>query len=257
MWTYDDFELPPWAGLFRKDANEILEASFIFTYKEGDEFGHGKGSLAGFSDIFRYKLLYMYGGWWTDMDITCLKPLDFEATYVFRNHDLLPVVGNLMKCPAGSPLMEYCFERALKQVNSENKDWLKPIRILNEGVEKFELSAYIRTDLTNPDRWEVVDYYRAFHKNIKDYYAFHWMNEEWRARKIAKNWVIKDSYLAFLMQHYEIEVKIVGAFPKIRYFWLILRKKLITLTSHTQRQKIKRLLSWYKNQKQRWFSKQG
>ena len=82
LWSYQSFQLPSWPGLTAKDANEILPEKFVFRYKNGNAFGHGKGSLAGFSDIFRYKLLWEKGGWWTDMDITCLKPLDLDSEYV-------------------------------------------------------------------------------------------------------------------------------------------------------------------------------
>lgn len=243
LWTYEDLNLPQLPNLWVKNANEIIPSAMIFRYQEGDEFGHGKGSLAGFSDLFRYKLLYEYGGWWSDMDITCLKPLSIEAPYFFRNHDLLPVVGNLMKCPPKSPLMKYCYENALQQIDKENRDWLKPIRILNDGVEKYNLQTYIRPNLTNPDRWEVVDYFRYFNHKKIDYIAFHWMNEEWRSRKIDKNEVIKGSYLAFLMERHEIDVKIIGTFTKISYFWIILRKVIIANTSHAQRKTIKRFLA--------------
>lgn len=242
FWTYDKIEIPPWENLIIKDADTIIERSRIFSYTEGNQFGHGKGSLAGFSDLFRYKLLYERGGWWVDMDITCLKPLNIESPYFFRNHDVLPVVGNLMKCPPQSALMKYCYEQANQQLSAENRDWMKPIKILNEGVAKYELQQYIYPNLTNPDRWEDVDYYRLYKGKTSHYIAFHWMNEEWRSRGIDKNRVNKGSFLAFLMKRHQIEVKMVCAFTKIRYFWIILRKIAVASTSHKQRQFIKRIL---------------
>lgn len=254
LWLYDPLELPEWEGLYIRDASTILSRDFIFTYKNGNEFGHGKGSLAGFSDLFRYKLLHLHGGWWTDMDMTCLKPLDFKDEYVFRNHDVLPVVGNLMKCPAGSELMQYCFTETLAGVNADNKDWLKPIKILNEGIEKYKLSKYIRRDITNADRWDQVDYYRQYTGKLPPIYAFHWMNEEWRSRKISKNKVLKHSLLAEFMEENEIQVKMVGTFPKISYFWVSFKKKLIAHTSYSQRQKVKRWLFWSKQKAKRVLS---
>jgi len=38
-----------------------------------------RGSLACFSDFFRYKLLAQEGGWWFDTDVVCLAPSDAFA----------------------------------------------------------------------------------------------------------------------------------------------------------------------------------
>lgn len=210
LWAYDDIQTPLPAGTHLQDANEILDRQHIFSYKNTTTTGQGKGSLAGFSDVFRYKLLYEKGGWWADMDITCLRPLDFEAPYVFRDHDFLPVVGNMMKCPAGSPLMLDCFEQATRQVDANNTEWLKPILILNEQIEKHGLTQYIRPNISNPDRWEVVDYLRHFSPTLPDHYHFiHWMNEGWRSLGIDKNSCIAGSLLAQKMKEHEIAVNTV------------------------------------------------
>ena len=66
LWTYSPDLFAP-AGVVRKDANEIIPEEKIFTYNHYNKFGHGKKSYSGFSDIFRYKLLYEHGGIWSDM----------------------------------------------------------------------------------------------------------------------------------------------------------------------------------------------
>lgn len=193
------------SGTVLKNADEILPAQAIFRYETGNQFGHGKGSLAGFSDIFRYKLLYEYGGWWTDMDITCLQPLNFESPYVFRSHDVFPVVGNVMKCPKGSELMHDCFETAQATVTATNTDWLKPIRILNDGIQKYKLSNFIQS-ISNADRWELVNFYFTYPAKPKsNFYVFHWMNEEWRVRGVDKNSCVKYSFLDKLMLKYNMD----------------------------------------------------
>lgn len=205
LWLYDTLETPLPNGVVVQNAKNILAEKYIFRYKNQNTSGHGQGSLAGFSDIFRYKLLYEKGGWWSDMDITCLKPLNFPQPYVFRNHDLLRVVGNLMKCPPGSLLMKSCFEIALKQVTAENRDWLKPVAILNDQIKKYKLLNFIKKDISNPDRWEIVNRYRCFGSKIPDnYYVLHWMNEEWRSKGIDKNSVVKYSLLDKQMKKFGI-----------------------------------------------------
>ncbi len=243
LWVYHPLEYPDWTGLIIKDANEILPEQSIFRYERGNEFGHGKGSLAGFSDIFRYKLLWEKGGWWTDMDITCLKPLNIEADYVFRSHDVLIVVGNLMKCPAKSPLMGYCFKRAVREVDAQNRDWLKPIRILNEGVKRYKLQSYIFSDISNPDRWEIVDYHRFFYgKKKKPYYIFHWMNEEWRAKKISKEEVNKGSFLYHLMKSHSIDVLETESGFTFNKILVWAKKQVIPLLPYPVRNFLKRII---------------
>lgn len=219
LWTYEKLETTVPAGVIIKNANQIIPFEKIFRYKNKDQFGHGQGSLGGFSDIFRYKLLFENGGWWVDMDVTCLKPLDFESPYVFRPHHDMPVVGNVMKCPKGSPLMKYCFDRASAEVDENNRDWHLPIQILNDGIQKFNLSVYI-TDLANPESW--VENRKMITKNIElpvKWYVIHWINEEWRRSGINKNYSAKNSTLHQLYLKYGIPVGNISLFQKFRSWY--------------------------------------
>ena len=76
LYSYSEIENVP-EGVEKKDGREILPEDMIFEYK------HHK-SFSGFSNYFRYKLLSEKGGWWTDTDVVCLKPFDFDSNYVFR-----------------------------------------------------------------------------------------------------------------------------------------------------------------------------
>ena len=184
LWAYDKIETTLPEGTILKDASEIIPRDKVFSYKFSNQFGHGKGSYAGFSDVFRYKLLFENGGWWTDMDVTCLKPLDFTEEYVFRTHHSLPLVGNIMKCPKNSMLMKKCFEEASAQVDENNRDWHLPIQILVDNVQLFELSNYIK-DFSNADSWNLIRKLLK-QKTIlpKKWYVIHWVNEEWRRNNV-------------------------------------------------------------------------
>ena len=91
---------------------EILPSNEIFP-SVADGFARQRASA--FSNEFRYKLLFDRGGWWTDLDSVCLRPLEFRDEHVLgyerepdgRRH----VATALFKAPVGSPLMEYCWER--------------------------------------------------------------------------------------------------------------------------------------------------
>lgn len=219
LWLYEPISDMPTAAIV-KDANEIIAKSEVFSYSNTNKFGHGKGSYAGFSDIFRYKLLHQYGGWWTDMDITCLKPLNFNADYVFRFHHKIGAVGNLMKLPKNAPIMKYCYEKALAEVNKNNKDWMLPIQILNDGIEKFALENYIQ-NFTNLDSFPIIVHALLFRTKIDaDWKAIHWMNEEWRRSNISKERFYKHAIIAVLFEKYKINYTSIGVAERLK---LILR----------------------------------
>lgn len=228
LWTYSPIEtkLPPEVILM--DANTILPETRIFRYKNADQFGHGKGSLAGFSDIFRYKLLLEHGGWWSDMDVTCLKAFDFQEPYFFRTHHDLPVVGNIMKCPRGSALMQYCFERATREVDENNRDWHLPIQILNDGIALMGLSQHIR-NITNPESWYENRKMIIQKTDIpREWYAIHWINEEWRRNGINKNFAFRGSTLYHLCQQHGIDIGNLSFHQKI-FSWYRLKIPLHTI----------------------------
>jgi hypothetical protein len=206
LWSYEKISNIP-LNTHVRDANEILLKNHVFSYKKSNKFGHGKGSLAGFSDIFRYKLLYELGGWWTDMDITSLKPLDFSEPYVFRQNGKKGIVGNLMKCPPKSELMSYCYDRASKEVTADNRNWMLPIDILNEGIESFNLSKYCK-NLGNEDDFRVISKLILEKELIPDtWYMIHWMNEEWRRLNIDKHQFAKNSTITSLLSKYNIPIQ--------------------------------------------------
>src|ERR1700678_418306 len=100
LYVYEDVAGVP-AGTELRDANQILPASRIFQYYE-------HASYSGFSNFFRYKLLLEFGGWYTDTDMVCLRPFDFESDYVFSSQGIrTPRMVNcgVMKAPPASDIM--------------------------------------------------------------------------------------------------------------------------------------------------------
>jgi mannosyltransferase OCH1-like enzyme len=204
LWLYHPLTSTLPESVIVEDAAKIIPYHNVFQYKYKNQFGHGKGSYAGFSDIFRYKLLYEHGGWWTDMDVTCLKTPDFNDEYVFRTHHSLPLVGNIMKVPPKSDLMKACYEEAHKKINESNRDWHLPIQILADNIEKFGLSEHIKA-FTNPDSWNLIRTLLRTNSEIpNDWYMIHWVNEEWRRNKIDKIHYLKNSYMIDLLKKYHV-----------------------------------------------------
>lgn len=185
LWTYSPITNIP-EGIIVEDANEMIAEKDVFSYEKNGNIDWGKGSYAGFSDIFRYKLLFEKGGWWVDMDVTCLKPFEISEPYFFRNHWKLPVVGNIMKCPKGSELMQNCYERARLEVTKDNTDWHKPITILNEEIEKLGLMHYRKLGLFNLDMMHTIEpYLKNKYEFPRDWMGIHWINS---AKLKAKRW---------------------------------------------------------------------
>ncbi|MBS2021009.1 MAG: hypothetical protein JST92_01255 [Deltaproteobacteria bacterium] len=107
LWTYGGVgEVPE--GVQVKNAGEILHPSRIFRYREHD-------SVSGFSNIFRYKVLYERGGTWSDSDVICLRPLPAHD-YLLPSEDH-PEFGVqrascLLRAPAGSRFLGTLLKRA-------------------------------------------------------------------------------------------------------------------------------------------------
>ena len=184
LWVYDEPETPLPRQVVLEDAASILPRGRIFRKREIDaESGVGRGSLGLFADLFRYKLLYEKGGYWVDMDVTCLKPFDFSAEYVFRTHRV-GVVNNILKCPPRSRLMGLTYEQAERET-SEDSPWLQTNRILSRHIRDLKLEDCIRPGICNDDDWlravkPLVEEDRAL---PKDWHAIHWINEMWRTLK--------------------------------------------------------------------------
>jgi len=205
LWLYDDIETVLPVGIKIEDASLIIPASEVFSYSEINQFGHGKGSYAGFSDIFRYKLLYEKGGWWTDMDVVCIKPLDFPDEYVFRTHHDFLTVGNVMKCPQRSDLMKRCFFEAKEKITTGNNDWNLPIRILNNNVVNLGLLHFVK-DFTNIDNWNYVKKFILYNAKVNNKWKIiHLVNEDWNKNKIDKKAIPRWSFLGKLLKKYEIK----------------------------------------------------
>lgn len=202
LWHYEPIRTKLPKEIVLRDAREMVSEDKIFRYPKDMILGFGGGSYAGFSDVFRYKVLYEYGGWWTDLDVACLKPIsEITDPYWFRFHGSLSVVGNIMKVPPKSELMQKSFERAVIEHNGQQKDWHHAIRILCFYIELLNLSKYIHYEDCNLDRLdrvmplvlETVDY-------PKHWRFIHWMNS------VVPKECARDSALERLYKKYKIIV---------------------------------------------------
>lgn len=196
LWAYDTKCKNVPDGVKVKDAGEILHPSRVFSY-----VGNGDcraGSYGGFSDIFRYYILFNLGEWYCDMDVTCLKNFsEITQEYVLRPHKRTAIVGNIIKTPRNCLFVKKCIEETESKIDKNNDRWVKPLEILSDEVKNFNLQRYIC-----PSKWFGIDDGTELQKyvslnyfvlNIKlPKYAIHWCNEavttgQWNSA-IKRDW---------------------------------------------------------------------
>ena len=141
LWSWEDILNIP-TGVISKDAHEIMPP------KENI-------NKAKYSDLFRYKLLYKYGGIWSDLDNICINQIP-DSEYIFA-----PYMGfinnNFIKTPKGCELLlniingiedgsipfdssEYTLQYLVEEINkldlmefAVNEDDINPIKH-NAGI---------------------------------------------------------------------------------------------------------------------------
>lgn len=107
LFTYDEsLAAPP--GVAVADARDILPESRVFHYAGG----FGAGSVAAFSNLFRYCLLFERGGWWIDTDVLCLTPDIPDLPLFYAWQDAREINCAVMKFPPGHAVMDDCRKAA-------------------------------------------------------------------------------------------------------------------------------------------------
>lgn len=108
LYAYEPLQVP--SGVEVRDANEILPSSRIFLYSSGD----GVGSVSGFSNLFRYRLLAERGGWWVDTDVVCLSAA-VPTSDIFLGWESDRLIGSaILKLPRGHVFARQLYEAADK-----------------------------------------------------------------------------------------------------------------------------------------------
>jgi len=180
LYTYQPVENIP-AGTIVHSGNEILPEREIFS----NQTRLGKGSFAGFADSFRYKLLLERGGWWSDLDCVCTRPLDFAEAHILgyerRPKGVLYVNVAVIKAPAGSRLMEHCW-RVCEKVDHSSLLWGQTgPTLMHETVGTLDVPVRI----LGPTAFYPIDFWQTWQlieeKQIpEDSYAIHLWHSQWR-----------------------------------------------------------------------------
>lgn len=110
VFSYHDLAIP--AGAVLADAQGVIER---------DAGLDAQGTIAEFSDVFRYKLLHKYGGWWADSDVYCLAHELPGEPYAWAEQE--PGVTNnaILKFPKDDALCGRLLKLALKRRQKKRK----------------------------------------------------------------------------------------------------------------------------------------
>ena len=111
-----------------------------------------------FSDIFRYKMLYEKGGYWVDLDMICLKKLNFKEPYVFSSERTIQKGGlrnrkgtftsniGILKAPKHSEFYHRVYEECMKKIKKKGKS-SKPIEfmiLMKKYIPEYGLQKYVK-----------------------------------------------------------------------------------------------------------------
>lgn len=204
LYVYDDVEDIP-DGTTICDANEILGKDKIFHYSDSAcKSAKLNGTIAAFSNMFRYKLLYDKGGYWVDMDIICLKPFEYTEPYVFSsetrkyfwNKDQwqrivdININAGVMKAPVKSDFALHCYLECERRSKADLTWGEIGPKLVKEGVDVYRLHKYVKDPdvfcpISYPDIKRVM---MPFKIVIKErWMAIHLWNEYWKRIEIDKD----------------------------------------------------------------------
>ena len=137
-----------------RDANEVAPYQALAHYFEG-------GSAALGTDFFRYAMQAKGLGYWVDLDLYFIRPIDFEDEYVFGWEHETSINGAVLRLPANSDMVR----RAVRDPASElAAAFLRPTKdgdLLLEEADRRRHPAgelpvgHIRTDVPDVSGEEV------------------------------------------------------------------------------------------------------
>jgi hypothetical protein len=112
LYVYEEMNVPE--GVIQKPAAAILPLSDLFSFRNPETNDPDYGP---FSDLFRFKLLLMMGGWYIDVDSVCLSEsipsFDRAWTRECPEHQPGAVGAGQIALRKGDPIARELFERCL------------------------------------------------------------------------------------------------------------------------------------------------
>lgn len=199
IWTYSQKEIII-SGASVRDAREIVPESSVFLNQAG--------SYAGFSDLFRYCVLYLYGGLYVDTDVLSLKPASLIPNIPFlvteRAQDGgIKINGNVIHNPTrrNGNLIDLARVYAEKFPKCDITWSEIGPALLTAIVQSYPghgFKIYPPGFANNVNYWDCpnvfVDESKIFYVT-EDMYFLHLYNEMWRRAGVDKNSRFSDDCL--------------------------------------------------------------
>jgi hypothetical protein len=166
LYAYERVDVP--AGVEVRDANEVIPFDEIFYHWNPLT---GREDLGPFSDLFRFRLFQMRGGWWTDIDAVCLSSQipEVESAWAREFPEFRPedVGTSQLALGKGSELARALYEDclALSRSGIERRESLGPI-LLTRTISERGLH---RDNFGDTDRFYPLRYIEAFKLWLPDF----------------------------------------------------------------------------------------
>lgn len=208
LYTYGDIQNIP-TGVIIKDANDILDKSEVYTYKNK--------SYSAISNHFRFALLYEKGGMWCDTDVICTKSYneakeELDQKYIIisesnKKYNEEKIGCSILKFPKNDPILldaiEEC-ESKKQSILDGTFTWGLGPTTTKYLVEKYKLQQYVKpwsfaNSCSCHHVMTIIDpnyksssnsengYYNDINKLPKKNCFIHLFNEFWRKNDIDKN----------------------------------------------------------------------
>ena len=189
LYVYDEPAKLP-GGVSLKDAAAVLPRDKVFRYAAGE---FNLGSIAGFTNWFRYAAIHQRGGWWIDTDVCLLKPFDFAGEEVYFEEssqtEAFYVATSCFKAPSRSAVMNDCLRRfAEKDVKRVVHGETGPRLLTDSIVALGKQHRALRSAEIMPIPW--WDWRRLFYDealSLADCYAVHFWNAMVTTDAVDKN----------------------------------------------------------------------
>ena len=211
LWTYSQKSFSKISNEVEiKDASEILPINLLNSLNQNFQ----KANYSSFSNLFRYRLLNVYGGWWFDTDCFCLKNAsEFEKIITGRDY----VLGLERENYVGSAVMYFTDTELLENIENhayevikKNNNKLKWGEIGPDLITEIVISNGLINNIFNPDYFFPIppnNISKLFDPNIemnyfKDAFICHSWNEMFRKFNINKE--IFPPRKSFLFNQFEI-----------------------------------------------------
>lgn len=146
IYTYDPvlFDCFKHPNLNIINANEIISETEKFYYKGNNTCAYN--CVVGFSDLFRYMVLYKNGGWYFDFDTIMFRPIPEELVLqdtVIRPHFGYTYASNICKFKKGDAILMELYKITKEKVNENNNEWGLPLKIFTDIIEKSDYKSFL------------------------------------------------------------------------------------------------------------------